>query len=110
MHPREIDVLNGGRTLRILWQDDSVSRAEASRLRLECNCSECRSRSRGMSAGLSSGISIPLATEAAQTIEEVHLVSSSRILIVWQDGHNKSYYAFSTIRENFPPTPYQSTE
>lgn len=105
MHPTQIDVIDTGQVLRIRWQDHSVSAIPARELRPRCECVECRSRLHG--AGISV---IPLATQASQTIHEVHLVSSSTLLVVWEDGHNKSYYTFRTLRENFPPVPQNLTE
>lgn len=105
MHPTQIDVTDAGRTLSIRWQDNSLSTIPAGTLRDRCECVECRSRNRGAGFSL-----IPVATEASRTIREVHLVSSSKLLVVWEDGHNKSYYTFRTLRETFPPVPLNSTE
>lgn len=111
MHPREIDVLDNGGMLRIIWQNDTASHIPAAELRARCPCVECRSRSHapGGRSGIQS-LSIQLSTDAARTIEVVHLISSSRILVVWKDGHDKSYYSFSTIREHFPPEPGTQNE
>ena len=98
MHPLEIDVLRDGTELRIQWQDNTTSTIDAAKLRRACSCVECRSRFSGTSGSL-----IPVRTRAADTIDQVHLVSSSRLLVCWQDGHNKSYYSFTTLREEFPP-------
>lgn len=105
MHPLQIDIIDSGQTLRIRWQNESVSTIAGEKLRSRCDCVECRSRLH--SAGM---LAIPLATKAAQTIREVHLVSSSTLLVIWEDGHNKSYYTFTTLREMFPPVPQNSTE
>lgn len=105
MHPLQIDIVDAGQTLRIRWQNNSVSSIPGSRLRSRCDCVECRSRLHG--AGV---IPVALATEAARTIREVHLVSSSTLLVIWEDGHDKSYYTFTTLRELFPPVPQNSTE
>lgn len=98
MHPVEIDIEENGGVLRIRWQDDSVSAIPAAELRLRCDCVECRSTRHGTST-------IPLMQSAAKSIREVHLVSSSTLLVVWRDGHDKSYFSFGTLREEFPPAP-----
>ena len=105
MHPIEIDVLNKGTELRIVWQDDTASTISGEMLRNACPCVECQSKSLGIHGG-----HIPLSTENSKTIREVHLVNSRTLLVCWNDGHDKSYYTFKTIREDFPPTRQNTSE
>ncbi len=105
MHPVEIDVLNGGTELRVIWQDDTVSTISGEKLRNACGCVECKSKSLSTHSG-----HIPLSTEASRTIREVHLMSSSTLLVYWNDGHDKSYYSFKIIREEFPPARQNTSE
>ncbi|MCE2502627.1 MAG: DUF971 domain-containing protein [Chlorobi bacterium] len=98
MYPKEIDIINEGNGLRILWNDNRVSMIPARELRNACGCVECQSmRSKG------NRLSLALLRDSANRIRSVDLPSSSKLLVTWRDGHNRSFYSFSNVLETFPP-------
>ncbi len=46
---------------------------------------------------------VPMLTEAAATIRSIDLIGSSAIYIVWEDGHDRSFYPYPLLRELAPP-------
>jgi DUF971 family protein len=103
MQPREIDRDASGRLLSIVWQDGSTSLYEAAALRAACGCSACGSATSFPTR------SLVMMTEEARTIREVHLIDSRRIRIVWEDGHDQSWYTFASLRAMTPPSTSNST-
>ena len=97
MQPKEITVSETGDALLICWSDDSLSRIPGDRLRRACDCSACRSGNRG------GGMSLSLLNPAAHQIRKIDLLSSSWLLVIWGDGHDRSIYTFTSLREQFPP-------
>lgn len=101
MHPAEITVEQEGTVLRIEWADRSISEISGRDLRDACDCSLCLSK-RGDSGGR--GMSLSLLSQNAARIRKLHLPSSSRLAVIWEDGHDDSLYRFADLIERFPPT------
>ncbi|MCB0712143.1 MAG: DUF971 domain-containing protein [Ignavibacteriae bacterium] len=97
MHPSDISISGGGSELIIRWSDHSVSTIPGHLLRKACSCSECRSRNR------SESLSLSMLSSSAHEIREIDLLSSSKLYVIWNDGHDRSIYTFTTLREEFPP-------
>ena len=97
MHPKEITITADGRGLHILWSNGQLSQISGGALRRVCDCAECRSNTRGEL------LSLAMLSSGANRIREIDLLSSSRLLVIWEDGHDKSIYQFPFLLENFPP-------
>ncbi len=104
MHPRNITVEADGTVLQIEWADHRISRIRGDHLRQQCDCTSCLSERSG------SGISLRTGNSAASLIRRVDLPSSSRLSVVFEDGHDRSFFRFADLLASFPPTDTSSGE
>ncbi len=47
---------------------------------------------------------IPILPAIAGRIRSLDLIGSSRLWVIWDDGHDRSIYPFADLLQQFPPT------
>lgn len=96
MQPNDISLPRPG-MLRIVWQSGEISNIDGGLLRRMCPCSECSTRWR-----MASATYIPLETREATRIRSIDLIGSNRLLVIWEDGHDRSIYRFAQLHGMAP--------
>jgi len=84
-YPLNLRVVDGGRRLEIDWDDQSSSSLEASTLREQCRCTECRRLEVGAAPQLSLRNVVPYGSNAVQ--------------LLFSDGHERGIFPFAYLAE-----------
>ncbi len=94
MVPRKIVQRSPGE-LAIEWNDGHRGRHLLETLRAECPCASCRAEAeteRGATL-------LPILIPGKFTLQEIKLVGSYAIQLLWGDGHQTGIYTFQFLRD-----------
>ncbi|VAX23071.1 hypothetical protein MNBD_IGNAVI01-2484 [hydrothermal vent metagenome] len=92
MRPVKIEVTESP-SLKILWNDETVSEISLIELRKGCPCAVCSAEEEGFSH------SYKVYRGDEVEISDISVVGSYAVSVAWKDGHNTGLYEFQYLKE-----------
>ena len=96
MSPEKIDVTKS-KTLKIKWDDKSVSELNLKYLRDECPCASCKGETILLKTYRPPKPTV-ITTEIYE-IKNIEVVGDYAIQITWKDGHNTGIYSWEYLKK-----------
>lgn len=93
MYPLELSVKDK-KYLLVRWDDNSVSRIRLANLRINCPCAVCAEE-----RGKKGGEYIPIYNDKEVDIENLVVVGTYALNVVWKDGHKAGIYEFGLLKK-----------
>ncbi|MGC8460787.1 MAG: gamma-butyrobetaine hydroxylase-like domain-containing protein [Candidatus Dormibacteria bacterium] len=99
--PRSFDYDEAGRSLIIVWDDETQESIPFSDLRLACPCATCHGEM-GVPGRFSTSKEL---RPGEDELADLSLVGAYGLNVIWQDGHNTGIYTYPVLYDLAPHEP-----